>query len=226
MSVAQLANAVERLALQMGFEWFLVVQFGDGFLTEVVQNIHNAPSELRAWLRDTAALRRDKVIARAVREPIPFSWDRSSYESSPEDWHLMDLAGYRSGLAARTTGGRDQCCVLVVGTGREEPVPESLRMMALADLLLASGYVQSTLERLEPRPTPRLRPREVECLRWCTYGKTAKETAKMLGITERTVNQHLGRAMSQLGVNSKAAAVTRAHLLGLLAPADARGAGG
>jgi len=61
-----------------------------------------------------------------------------------------------------------------------------------------------------------LSPRQTECLRWASLGKTSKETALILGVSERTVNFHLYGAFEKLAVHSKHAAVAKALSLGLL----------
>lgn len=67
-----------------------------------------------------------------------------------------------------------------------------------------------------------LSPRQTECLRWASLGKTSKETALILGVSERTVNFHLYGAFGKLRVNSKHAAVAKAVKYGLL-NSDGRG---
>ncbi len=63
-----------------------------------------------------------------------------------------------------------------------------------------------------------LSARQAECLWWASLGKTAKETAFILGVTERTVNFHLYSAFAKLDVHCKHAAVAKAMRLDLLVP--------
>ena len=49
----------------------------------------------------------------------------------------------------------------------------------------------------------KLSDREVECLRWASFGKTAKETAVILGKSSRTIEFHLNKAMKKLGAVNK-----------------------
>lgn len=67
---------------------------------------------------------------------------------------------------------------------------------------------------------PHLSNREAACLHWSSLGKTSWETGIILGVTERTVNFHIGNACHKLGVNSRRAAVALALRQGLL-PANA-----
>lgn len=58
--------------------------------------------------------------------------------------------------------------------------------------------------------------REKEVLRWTAEGKTSAEIAQIIGVTERTVNFHLGNSMQKLNVNNKISAAIRAVMLGIL----------
>ena len=61
-----------------------------------------------------------------------------------------------------------------------------------------------------------LSEREVDVLSWAASGKTAIETAKILNVSERTVNFHLGNCASKLKVRSKTQALLKAISLNIL----------
>jgi DNA-binding CsgD family transcriptional regulator len=63
---------------------------------------------------------------------------------------------------------------------------------------------------------PALSARERECLVWAAAGKTAWETAQILGITERTANFHLQNVIRKFGVTNKAQALSLATASGLI----------
>ncbi len=48
-----------------------------------------------------------------------------------------------------------------------------------------------------------LTPREMECGSWLLCGKTAKETASILGLSRRTIEDHLSSMKKKLGCNNK-----------------------
>ena len=50
---------------------------------------------------------------------------------------------------------------------------------------------------------PSLSDHEVECLRWVSFGKTAKETAAILGKSPRTIEFHLNNAIKKLNAVNK-----------------------
>ena len=52
-----------------------------------------------------------------------------------------------------------------------------------------------------------LTPREREVFEQLVQNKTTKEIAKQLGISEKTVRNHISNAMQKLGVKGRASAV-------------------
>ena len=62
-----------------------------------------------------------------------------------------------------------------------------------------------------------LGPRELQCLEWCSHGKTNWEIGQILGISERTVEHHIAAAIRKLGSATRAQAVAEGIRLGLIA---------
>ncbi|TFW28921.1 helix-turn-helix transcriptional regulator [Massilia horti] len=91
-----------------------------------------------------------------------------------------------------------------------------------ADLLLLGSYLHEAVHALwkkeNPDPAPTLTRRERECLYWSAGGKTSKETAMILGISQHTVYFHLKNVASKFNVYSTRHAITRASRLGMLTP--------
>jgi DNA-binding NarL/FixJ family response regulator len=93
---------------------------------------------------------------------------------------------------------------------------EPAQIVAAVHTLLAGG-------RVFPEPDPdaapgiHLSPRQTEVLQRVCSGLSSKEIGRELGLTERTVKDHLSLAYARLGVSSRAEAVARAAALGLIA---------
>ncbi|MGD8404695.1 MAG: response regulator transcription factor [Anaerolineales bacterium] len=98
-----------------------------------------------------------------------------------------------------------------------ETLFESIRAAARGETLLkpdvmarllaqtqTSSGAKSQLENVD------LTEREMEVLQAAAQGKTSKEIAFALGISERTVKAHLGSIYQKLGVDSRAAAIAAA----------------
>ena len=64
-----------------------------------------------------------------------------------------------------------------------------------------------------PAAAWQLTPREQDVLRWLCAGKTDRDIGAILGISPRTVHKHLQRIYEKLGVETRTAAVARAHSL-------------
>ena len=62
----------------------------------------------------------------------------------------------------------------------------------------------------------RVTPRERECLKWASEGKTAWEIGRILSLSDRTVVNYLRNAYRKLGATNKAQAVAKAILYGLI----------
>ncbi|MCF8504105.1 MAG: helix-turn-helix transcriptional regulator [Caulobacter sp.] len=73
-----------------------------------------------------------------------------------------------------------------------------------------SACVSQKSEKLQ------LSPRQTACLLLAAQGKTSPEIASVLGISSRTVDQHIREAGARLGVRTRVQAVAKAVRLGLI----------
>ncbi len=62
----------------------------------------------------------------------------------------------------------------------------------------------------------RLTQREKECLEWSARGKTAWEVGRILGISVRTVNNHLSNSFKRLSVTNRSEAIAKSIKEGLI----------
>lgn len=74
----------------------------------------------------------------------------------------------------------------------------------------------SALPPVEIGEPASLSDRERECLLWVSFGKTAWETAAILGLSQRTIEFHLSNATRKLDAANKVHAAVLAIRLGLL----------
>ena len=68
-----------------------------------------------------------------------------------------------------------------------------------------------------PDPVVPLTARELNVIRWAAAGRSNGEIGELLGITRHTVDAHLRRIYSKLGVNDRVTAAIKATTLGLVA---------
>ena len=85
---------------------------------------------------------------------------------------------------------------------------------ARGDLRVAGSGARSAAVREltgEPAGRVRCRPASWRCWRLVAEGKTSREIASSLTISQHTVRRHLENTFAKLGVNSRAAAIAYAY---------------
>jgi DNA-binding NarL/FixJ family response regulator len=98
----------------------------------------------------------------------------------------------------------------------------AVRAAARGEAALSPTVASRLVGRVRGVDPGGLSQREVEILDLIAHGASNREAARRLFISEATVKTHLAHAYAKLGVNDRAAAVTRAFEQGLLSPAGPR----
>lgn len=94
--------------------------------------------------------------------------------------------------------------------GAEEALAEAAAVIAAA--------VSYEAPAVKPHAPFGLTPRELDVLRLLVAGKTDREIAESLFISRYTAMKHVANILGKLGVNTRTAAATAAHQLGLASP--------
>jgi DNA-binding CsgD family transcriptional regulator len=201
----------------------VVERIGLGASVSAIGNVpmgyqHNSAQEV---------VNRDPVIRRMKRLSIPFAYDQTLYvnEDSADLWEEQAPFGFHTGVAValHMPAGRH----FLIGFDREAPLPtdENRLTRLFADLQLVAVHAQDAAQRLmDPDPSAmelaanpiELSRREVQVLQWAMVGKTSGEMARIMALSENTVNFHVRNAMAKLDCTSRSQAVLKALSLGLL----------
>lgn len=157
----------------------------------------------------------DPVIMRARFAECPFRWgsDLRGVEISQVQQRLfveaaefgiccgltIPIVDRRGRAAAMTFAAREPSRLVRVAERYEQALQFMARCFHIhvRRKFSASRMVDGVL----------LTPREYECLQWAARGKSASDTACILGIRPRTVTFHLDNARYKLGVRTKDQAV-------------------
>lgn len=65
------------------------------------------------------------------------------------------------------------------------------------------GELQEKFRMARLAPATPLTERQLECLEWAAQGKSSADIAIILGLSKRTVDEHLGTACEKLGVKTR-----------------------
>jgi DNA-binding CsgD family transcriptional regulator len=188
-----------------------------------ITSLGNTPDAYLQAARDLGDARRDPVMTRLMTESIPVVYDQGTYVDAGvgELWETQAPYGYKTGIAVKLHLPGDKHFLL--GVDREEALPASgaQLMPMIAGLQLLAAHALTAADRLlSPKlnkgELPKLTRRELDVLSWTAQGKTAWEVSVILGMSEKTVNFHLGNAMRKLEVNSKHQAVLKCVAAGIL----------
>lgn len=163
----------------------------------------------------------DPVAAYCRRRISPFDWSDAPYcaEQNPRAAEVMNTAqdfGLKKGFLVpilRSSGFH--ACVTMAG---EQPdyEPDAKRAIHLLSLF---AHARATL-LLDGTKAPdvyeTLTEREKEVLKWTAAGKSSWDIARILNITERTVNWTIGKAMRKLDAVNRTQAVVNAIRTGAI----------
>jgi two-component system, NarL family, nitrate/nitrite response regulator NarL len=151
-------------------------------------------------------------------DPGPSDWD--GLEESRIPVLLVRSGGMRRGETLETLGRG------VLGIVAEDRVGDALvpalTLAAAGHLTVDPTATSALLAAIRARSgepagwLPELTARECDILRSIAAGHTVRQTARSLGIAEKTVENTQARLFRKLGARNRAGAVATAHALGLL----------
>ena len=120
------------------------------------------------------------------------NWDLETFSMQVKNWLEVSRLP-NSILTFNNSSGTDVSMVLIEYRGQDEI------LFKVNDTQKVSGSEQLKEEL-------NLTTRESEVLFWLVNGKTNKEIAQILGMSDRTVNKHLEQVFPKLGVENRTAA--------------------
>ena len=155
----------------------------------------------------------------AAAGPRPMTWDDIRRRPLPPEQRVIfdELRAFRltqGHIVAVDNGDNGTLAVSLAGDGFDASDPEARTAAHLLSLHYGfAGF--DLLRRTRAKPDAVLTTRQIECLRWVRDGKTAWEIGSILGLSSRTVEEHLANACRALGVHSRIQAVILAARRGL-----------
>ncbi|MEP0069069.1 LuxR family transcriptional regulator [Pyruvatibacter sp.] len=164
----------------------------------------------------------DVLFDLALTNQRPIEWDQvqSSIDLTKRQQEIFDAgfdAGHRFGVTIPFHGPVGRVATLSISTsGAQSDIPrDPVQVFALSAQFHAMFDALAGSKEIVP-PPPRLSAREYECLSWAAQGKSNRDIAQIIGISDPTVQFHMGNVMKKLKVSSRVSAVFEASRMGLL----------
>jgi LuxR family transcriptional regulator, quorum-sensing system regulator CciR len=217
---------LKRASQRLGFDHFalsLEARTSNEYAPKIL--LHDYPDE---WAKVYIAFDlsgRDPVRRACDKAVVGFAWENIGklVPMTRGDRQMLSV-GRECGIGTGYTVPRHLpamargTCSFVVRPDRDLPksclaVAELIGAVALSSALKLSGIMQSA----EPA---KLSDRQRECLLWVARGKTASETALILGISTETVVQHLKMARERYEVHCRQSLILAALFDGLIGFGD------
>lgn len=217
----ELFRVIRKIASAMGFHSFIVMRLpttGAMKLNESILLSNWNPELLRAY-DQLGLLNGSKIIRQLKESVVPFTYNLAHVNENRGDGNdqvaveLFKTFDHMEGAYVPTndrSGNRG-----AIGFAGSK---DAIEGADLGMLSLLSTHIYDRLLNLSEQREPKvqLTSREKECLVWTAAGKTGSETATILGISEKTVNHHLGSAAAKLDTVNRAHTVAVALRMGLL----------
>lgn len=217
----ELASVMAQAAHQLGFEYAAIgmrlpLPLSD---PKTVMLNNYAP----AWREHYQAARYlgvDPTVAHAFVSTRPLLWSDQVFAKAASLWDDARAHGLCIGWAQPVHDIRGTASLLTLSRSHEAISPLEVGNKAPQLTWLAQAVHETLARVLASSPGSagaiKLTAREIDVLRWAGDGKTAGETADILGITERTVVFHIDNALRRLGAVNKTAGVLKAAMLRLI----------
>lgn len=162
----------------------------------------------------------DPVVINAVRSVRPLVWDEDIFSQSPEFWEEARSYNLNVGWSQAVHGANRVSSMLSFARSHDELSHSELEdrsaYMTWITQLLHEGICKFLLPVYLPEAFIELTPKESEVLRWTAEGKTSHEIGIIMNVSHKTVNFHLGNAVTKLNASNKTSAAIKAIALRLI----------
>jgi len=163
----------------------------------------------------------DPVVAHCNRSMLPITWSKELFSKTPKLWESLKEQGLEHGWSQSFHHEESGLCSILSLARPHCPITsielyEHFGYMFYVTSHLSELFARTLPSRPEKARPPRLSTREVEVLKLCASGKTAYETARILSLSERTVNYHVQNVIVKMNVCNKISAVIAAAKAGII----------
>ncbi|MBD9555529.1 LuxR family transcriptional regulator [Ensifer sp. ENS03] len=215
-------RVIAQVADSYGFRGFLVLAIPETESNSLSVNalMTNYPAAFLKGYDSAGLINGSPVIQRLRRSTIPFTYDAHQLARRRADGKgdaavcVFEQANMPRGLYLPVHDASGHRAAIAFGGDRPVVSNDELQELNLWAGVLYSKYLE--VRDRDKRGAGSLSRREVECLRWAAAGKTTSEMAKILALSEYTVNHYLNRATRKLDSVNRVQTVAKAVRAGLI----------
>jgi LuxR family quorum sensing-dependent transcriptional regulator len=222
--VAELRDVAQAFLVSRGFAGFtFAVVRRVKSMTLHARLLHSWPDTAQRGFERRGMLQNDPVILASRTAMTPFVWDLSIYDpAQPEHAPLLELRrslGITGGICVPVFEAHQGRSVLYLSGDRfdaSEQTQLCLQLIAqhLSNRLNALSHTDGgrTIGQQMFMTDATLSPRERQVFGWIAFGKSSREIATIMSISEHTVNDYIASAVDKLQASNRAEALMRALL--------------
>lgn len=226
---AELFSLMEEASVEIGFHYFALVHHVDFRRGESAAiRVENYPAGWADHFVKAGWYAEDPVHQACLRSNVGFSWADipNMIAVSCRQRAILDGAaafGLTNGytVPVNIPGEVSGSCSFATLNGQQLP-EHNLLLGQLIGAFSFQAARRITHRGTPPLPSPpRLTPRQRDCLLLAIHGKTDWEIARILGLSEETVGQHLNMARVRFGVSKRLQLAVRAIFDGQISLVEA-----
>jgi LuxR family transcriptional regulator, quorum-sensing system regulator CciR len=203
-----LAGAIAAVSSDLGFRYFALTHHIDVRRSSAAIRIHNYPQGWAEWFDEQSLGRTDPVHRASNITSVGFAWSKlpQMIALTPDDQRVLELArahGIGEGFTvpAHVPGEAHGSCSFACVAG-ERFADEHLALLQLVGVFAFEAARRMRRNRSWKGPVE-LTDRQRECVMWAARGKSDWEIARILGISDQTVIEHLKHARERYGVGRR-----------------------
>lgn len=183
----------------------------------------NFPKAWRNYYDSNSLVKIDPIVRYCLNNYSSISWSdfqegcRSLVELNI--FQEAKLNGLVSGFSIPIHGSGNQFGMLTMASSEIKNSDELFTAKIMAQAIIPA--IQDMITRLvipKMKEKPNLTPREIECLKWASEGKSGWDMSKIMNCSERTILFHMNNAGIKLNANNRTQAIAKAIWLGYLEP--------
>ncbi len=223
-SAGELSLIFKESARRLGFQNLVIgaLTHPENYGTESPALLNAMPEKWSEHYFKSNYEKIDPVVHNVATQSLPFIWSGMNIDSRGQRTLMEEAkeAGLHDGVTIPVHGANQDLFCISLATD----CTEAAQRAPLDQLRLMAVHLQTSYFRLAQAVTPTefhlptLTQRERDCLSYCAIGKTSWEIGQILGISEKTVDFHIGNAAVKLDANSRIFAVVKALRHGLIIP--------